>query len=305
MEHPNHVFLNNMKIRSREIEPSDFAGVATLLGKGLGYPPEYYLEIFHALERHDTPPGFPKYGYLLEANKGVVGGIIVIYSRITHTAIPHIRCHVSGWYVDPNYRLYAAMLAAKATGRKDVCYLNVSARPATRSIIEAQGFHKYSNGQFLSIPLFHLFDKNTDVELTPFGHEPPGEITADAFDLMSAHDRYGCLCLWYTIEKRSYPLIFRSKSFKGFIPGVQLIYCGDVNMLTRCMRNIGIYLAKRGLWLVSIDANGPIPGLKGKYFDGVEPRFYKGQQPAVGDLAFTLKAMLTYVRRPSLTKFEA
>ena len=41
-----------------------------------------------------------------------------------------------------------------------------------------------------------------------------------------------------------------------------------------------------------IDANGPIPGLAGKYFADKMPRFFRGpQRPRLGDLAYTEVAM--------------
>ena len=49
----------------------------------------------------------------------------------------------------------------------------------------------------------------------------------------------------------------------------------------------------RGRPLLIIDANGPMPGLVGKYFDQKMPRYFRGpQRPRLGDLAYTEIAML-------------
>ena len=49
----------------------------------------------------------------------------------------------------------------------------------------------------------------------------------------------------------------------------------------------------RGRPFVLIDANGPIPGLPGKYFGGKSPKYFKGPTPPrLGDLAYTEMAML-------------
>jgi hypothetical protein len=47
--------------------------------------------------------------------------------------------------------------------------------------------------------------------------------------------------------------------------------------------------------LVLLDANGPVPGLVGKYFDGSRPKYFKGPtQPRLGDLAYTQLAMFEF-----------
>jgi len=51
-------------------------------------------------------------------------------------------------------------------------------------------------------------------------------------------------------------------------------------------------LVRRARPFLLIDANGPIPGLVGKYFDDRMPRYFRGpQQPRLGDLAYTEIAM--------------
>ena len=55
---------------------------------------------------------------------------------------------------------------------------------------------------------------------------------------------------------------------------------------------IGRYLALRGRPFVIIDANGPIPGLIGKYFDDTMPKYFRGPaRPRLGDLAYTEAAL--------------
>ena len=55
---------------------------------------------------------------------------------------------------------------------------------------------------------------------------------------------------------------------------------------------IGLALARRGVFLMSLDANGPVPGLTGRFLADRMPKFAKGPiQPRLGDLAFTEIAM--------------
>jgi hypothetical protein len=43
---------------------------------------KFWLEAFVQLRRHATPPGLPKYGYLLESGGRLVGTIIMICSPV-------------------------------------------------------------------------------------------------------------------------------------------------------------------------------------------------------------------------------
>ena len=293
-----------MRVRLREITASDFDPVAAVLSEELGYPSKYFLNLLNVLRVRDVQPQFPKYGYLLDSDGSVVGAIILIYSA-RDPSWTKVRCHVTSWCARPEYRPYATLLAFKATNRRDVSYINISARPTTRPIIEAQGFTRYSNGIFLSFPLFHVFDKRDAITITPFGLNPPGQFSPEDFSLISAHNDYGCICFWCSVDGRSFPFVFRSKKFKGIFPGLQLIYCSDVDNISLFARNFGLYFLRMGKLALAIDSNGSISGLAGKYFDGVEPRYFKGPKPAIGDLSFTQKALLDYERQTLRIRLKA
>jgi hypothetical protein len=92
--------------------------------------------------------------------------------------------------------------------------------------------------------------------------------------------------------ERAYPFVFRPRMVKGIVACTQLVYCHDIESFVRFTRPLGRYLMLRGRPLVIIDANGPIPGLVGKYLDGRMPKYFKGpDQPRIGDLAYTEAAM--------------
>src|SRR5579883_459252 len=142
------------KIRIREITEEDHGPMAQYLAKSLGYPAWAYFKIFKILKDHDTPAGFPKFGYALEAEGKIAGGIILVFSSARGAdQAPAVRCHVTAWCVDPAYRSFATMFAQKALRHKDVTYLNLSARPNAVPIIEAQGFEPFASGRFFAVPL--------------------------------------------------------------------------------------------------------------------------------------------------------
>jgi hypothetical protein len=203
---------------------------------------------------------------------------------------------LSGWYVEPKYSFYSTLLEKAATKSGNVSYINTSARPNTHKIIQAQGFQKYSRGQFL-IPTLLNLSRGGGVEIQ--AHECSSPAFGDTLerDLMTTHAKYGCICLWGLGKGDPHPFVFRRKKLKGFVPAVQLIFCRGPEDVAAFIGPLSRHLLSRGVLFISVDANGPIPGLAGAYFEGLEPRFYKGVPLSIGDLAYTLNAISPIVRR--------
>jgi hypothetical protein len=290
--------MNN--IRFREIVDSDLDKVAAILCKGLGYPKGYFLRLLTRLKLHTTPKGFPKYGYALVCGNSIVGVILLIFSDIQKEGGgSEIRCHVTSWYVEPEYRTYAAFFSSSALKRRDVTYLNTSARPATLPIIKLQGFSKYSSGQFLTIPILHLSPASAEnrAEIVSTETITKGRYDSYERDLLLTHERFGNVCFWCSTSESSYPFIFQRRVFKGVLPGAQLVYCREIKDFIRFVQPVGRALAAHGIFFVRVDSNGPISGLVGKYFSGMEPRYFKGVKPRLGDLTYTQSVITQHVRK--------
>ena len=72
------------------------------------------------------------------------------------------------------------------------------------------------------------------------------------------------------------------------IPCFQLVYCRDISDYVHFAESLGSFLALRRRPFVIIDSNGPIPGLRGRYFENKAPKYFKGPNPPrLGDLAYT------------------
>jgi hypothetical protein len=276
-------------IRTREIATTDLPAASEFFSKHLGAPAGNYLHILNLLTEHDTPAGFPKYGYLLEVDGAIAGGIILIFSALQGTEGKPVRCQLTAWCVEPQYRSYSTLFIAKALKHKDVTYLNLSARPAAVPVVKAQGFARYSDGQFLAIPVLNLISaRRPEGKVMSAGCNPPAPYEDYERKLLQRHEKYGCICFWFVTPERAYPFVFQPRLFKRVIPGVQLIYCRDISDLARFAGPIGLHLALRGRLAVSIDSSGAVRGLAGKYFPGIAPRWFKGPSPRLGDLAYTL-----------------
>lgn len=281
------------KIRARQIADADIEAVVDLLTRGFAVRSRsYWQRAVMKLKLHPTPRGFPKFGYLLESDGAPVGVILLIYSAIPAAGGCRTRCNISSWYVEPAFRSYAPMLISQATKHRDVTYVNVSPATHTLGIIEAQGFSCYCRGQFVGIPALSLTRPDREVRVSGIDAPPVVRLDEAEQDLLSIHQAHGCLSLWCETATGAHPFAFMPRMVKGMVPCAQLIYCRNIQELVRFARPIGHYLAARGRLFVIINANGPIPGLVGKYFRHNEPKYFKGPvQPGLGDLAYTEAVM--------------
>jgi hypothetical protein len=274
----------------RQICEADIPQVIGLLARGF---PErsrhFWTRVMSCLTERPALPGLPRYGYLLESDR-IVGVILEIFSKLHADGSESVRCNVSSWYVEPGFRNYGALLAAKALSHPDVTYLNVTPAQNTLAMLKIQGYSQYSKGIFVSAPLVQLRSAEADVRDAVADRI----VHADRFDrdLLMDHSRYGCISLWCETAARAYPFVFRPCMVKRIIPSAKLVYCHDVDDFVRFAGPIGRFLAFRGRALVLIDSNGPIAGLIGRYLDAKTPKFFRGAiRPRLGDLAYTETAM--------------
>jgi hypothetical protein len=285
------------KVVSRQIVDEDLDVLANYLGEGLGYPTSYFAGVLARLKSHATPPGYPKYGYVLTEGGKIVGAMVQIFSSVPGPDGPTVRCHMASWLVDPEYRAFAALFFRKALTAPGVTFINTSARPVAIPSIRAQGFKNYSNGQFLSAPLLKVGGDSHKVRVVDASERPDVPFDPTHWQVLLDHLGYGCDAVWCLTPERAYPFIFHNRAFKGVLPGAQLIYSSSIDDFVRFARPLGRYLSRRGIFFVRMDANGPIAGLPGWYFDKMEPRYFKGAAPRLGDLAYTQAVLNKYLRR--------
>src|SRR3984957_9745852 len=245
------------EIRCRQIEQGDVAAVAELLIRGFpNRSRQFWHRALNQLTRREPPRDLPKYGYLLETNGAVVGAILLICAEMRSGGSVTPRCNLSSWYVDPAYRTYAPLLASQALRHKEVTYLNVSAAPHTWPIIEAQGFSRYSEGIFISLPALNRAPADGPVEVLDAKEQPTAVFDPFEQDVLREHAEHGCISLWCVTAERAYPFVFRPRFVKGVIPCAQLIYCRDIADFPRFAGPLGRRLARHARPIVIVDSNG-------------------------------------------------
>jgi hypothetical protein len=275
------------KVRCRQIEESDLDAVADLLTRGFPERPRnYWTNALTLLARRSAPQGCPRFGYMLDAEGAAAGVLLLIFSETDGLADAPIRCNVSSWYVDPAYRGFAAALVSAALKLKHVTYLNISPADHTWPILKAQGYSRYTDGQFAAVPL--LSKGRGRVRARAFTGAERDKALPE-YELMRAHVDAGCLGIVCDTKDGPLPFLFlRRRLSRAPFGFVQLVFCRDTAELVRCAGALGGHLLTRGVFCVICDAPAAIPGLVGRFFGEKAPRYFRGPNPPrLNDLSFT------------------
>lgn len=281
------------RVRCREIEEADRTEIADLLTRGF-HPQRsraFWLRAFDSLSAHRPPPGCPRYGYVLVSGGTIVGTLLAIFACLPGADGPVIRCNLSSWYVEPAFRSYSTLLVSRATKRRDVTYLNVTPAPHTYPILEAQGYRRYCEGRFASVPLLSRARAAGRAWTVTPDTKPGPDLSETEVGLLVEHERFGCLSVLCGVDGAREPFVFASRRKGGLLPFAILVYCRGLESFVRCARPLGIHLARRGVLSVVLDANGPVAGPAGVYLEP-NPKYAKGDvQPRLGDIAYSERAL--------------
>jgi hypothetical protein len=214
-----------VKPHFREILEGDLDAIGELLTRGFVHRSrEYWMRGLHHQGARSLPSGTPRYGYLLEHQGVPVGCLLLIYSSKIIDGESVICCNVSSWYVDPEFRNYAALFASMTQKRKEVTYFNVTPAVATWPILEAQGFVPYCRGLYFSVPALSRGGRGMTVEAVTqdtalvAGLTDAG-LTDAELAMLKRHAEYGCLSLVCRTAEEALPFIFFSlRKRRGIIP---------------------------------------------------------------------------------------
>ncbi len=208
------------KPRFREIQAGDLDAIGDLLTRGFQYRSrDYWMRGLRRQGTRPLPPGEPRYGYLIENNGAPVGCLLTIYSSKTIDGETATCCNVSSWYVDPEFRNYAALFASMTQKRKDVTYLNVTPAVATWPILEAQGFKAYCRGFYFSLPVLARGGRGMTIEAVTAATASVEGLPDEDLEMLKRHAEYGCLALVCRTAQATLPFIFFPlRKRRGIIP---------------------------------------------------------------------------------------
>jgi hypothetical protein len=163
-------------------------------------------------------------------------------------------------------------------------------------MLEALGYRRFCNGGFFALAALSGRSVSAKIRWVTSDVEAAGGLSPAEAELLRAHAGFGCIAVVCEWKERRYPFVFlRSRiRWKGIqVPYARLIYCRDFESYMQFAGPLGRFLLRRSMPLVLSDANGPVPGLKGRYV-GWGVKFARGPHPPhLGDLAYTEWAMFT------------
>ncbi|MCJ8151965.1 MULTISPECIES: hypothetical protein [Shinella] len=273
----------------RTIEKDDWCGVIDCLGRGFPEHPRRHWQ--DALERMAARPvvdDHPQHGYCLASEGQIVGVMLTLFFRQPALAAQPVRCNLSSWAVDEPFRSYAGKLIMTAMRRREVTFLSITPAPITLKVTEGLRFQRFADGQQAFLPALSTVKTSTRVVVARRSAEL--ELLPEAERrLLIDHADLGCDALICVQGAHAYPFVLKSRRIlRGLLPCSQVIYCRSVEALGQCAGAIGRHLLRKGRVLCVVDANTPIPGLVGRYFPDIGPKYYKGPNPPFpGDLAYT------------------
>ncbi|WP_245477409.1 MULTISPECIES: hypothetical protein [unclassified Mesorhizobium] len=277
-------------VHCRPIREADWEGVVDCLCRGF---PErdrsYWTQALIRLSQRPAVADFPKYGLALEKADRIVGVVLTLYTRYRRQEGDEIRCNLSSWSVDEEFRPYAIKLITTILKQRDVTYTNVSPAPATLKHNLALGFRLFSSGQFAFLPVFSSVQRSCRVlEARPDLAEM-GMLSDSERYILSEHAALGCLSLICICDGAAFPFVLMPRRIlRGLIPSYQVIYCRSLADLSRCAGAVGRFLLRSGILLCVVDAKEPIAGLFGWYRPNRGLKYFKGPRPpSLGDLTFT------------------
>ena len=279
----------------REITENDLDGVARLLAKGFGiHSLADWQHACRQLLARPWPSDCARFGWMLEAEGRVVGCLLTIFTTIQIDGRSELRCSPSSWFVDEKYRGHSMRIArqgfhASELNETELTYINSTPSPATYGMLKHLGFQPYCKGYYMAFTAATPSARKVQVrEFNGDAATSQGLLDGEA-QLLADHRSQGCISLVCDTGDEVLPFVFIARQL--YLPYGSLIYCRSVSDVVTHAGPIGRFLARRGIPLLAIDSDGPIPGLIGHFFDN-NPKFYKGpRSPRLGDLAYTELAM--------------
>jgi hypothetical protein len=264
--------------------------VVECLQRGFPHRPKnYWVGGLEKMSTRALIDNYPRYGYALEATGKIVGVILLIFTRLETPAGSCVRCNISSWCVDAEYRASSLLLHMMAVKRREVTYINISPAKHTQSTIEALGFRRLTNGQVFFMP--SLSTPHPNVRVCAFKSEAPESalLSEGERQVLIDHSALGCRALVCHEGDAAFPFVFQPRAvLRRLIPCPHLIYCRSMDEFLRLAGSIGRYLLFRTGPFCSVDAVRPMRGLAGRYFHNRNPKYFKGPvPPTVGDLSYT------------------
>jgi hypothetical protein len=268
----------------REITEDDLDAVLKVLVEGFPHRSDgYWRKGLANLASLQPVEGFPRYGYLVDADDAVQGLLLTITSN--HDA-HGARTNLSSWYVRDGYRQFATSLFQRALKLKNTTFLNPSPSDHVVPILKAFGFEPYTTGVVVLDVRRAMRGRSSRGGVQRLGIGAFADLSQRERQIAEDHLRMGCDVLRLETDVRAGLLIYRRKWIKRSLPCSQVILA-DPDLVTELVGPVMRAFARRGSVLALCDVNQtPEPTIGRVFRRGI--RYFKGADaPPVGDLSYS------------------
>jgi hypothetical protein len=268
----------------REITDDDLEAVRDLLVEGFSQRSVgYWTKGLANLSSLPPVEGFPRYGYLVEADEAGQGVLLTITSD---RGVEGVRTNLSSWYVRQGYRQFATGLLARALKLENTTFLNPSPSDHVVPILEAFGFEPYTTGMVAFDVRTAMRGRSSRGEVRRLGTSDLANLSDPDREISTDHLRMGCDVLRLEADDRAGLLIHRRKWIKHSLPCSQVILT-DPDLMTELAGPVMRALVSRGSLLVLCDVDQTPEPSGGRVFRrGI--RYFRGAAaPRVGDLSYS------------------
>ena len=224
----------------REITDDDFKAVHELLVEGFPLRSENYWTAGLANLR-SLPPveGFPRYGYLVDADDGPQGLLLTI----TNDRGGHgVYTHLSSWYVREGYRHFALLVLRHALELQNTTFINPSPADHVVRMLSAFGFEPYTAGMAMLDLRMAMQRRSSPGSVRRLGSGDLADLSDWEGEIAEDHLRMGCDVLRLETEARAGLLIHRRKWIKRSLPCSQVILA-DPDLYSRDPARFARYTA--------------------------------------------------------------
>ena len=272
----------------REITDDDLEAVRELLVEGFPLRSDsYWTKGLANLRSLPHVEGFPRYGYLVDANHAPQGLLLTITSdRGAHG----VRTHFSSWYVRERYRQFALLLIRHVLDLQNTTFINPSPADHVVRLINAFGFEPYTAGMVVLDLRMAMRLRSSRGSVQRLGIGDLADLSESEGQIAEDHLRMGCDVFRLETDVRAGLLIHRRKWIRRSLPCSQVILA-DPDLMLELAGPLMRALASRGSVLALCDVGETRDPVIGRVFQrGI--RYFKGAEaPPVGDLSYSELAL--------------
>lgn len=218
-------------------------------------------------------------GYLLHVKERSVG-VLLTFAR--HRARPaggsDTIVNLSSWYVEPSARIAAPLMLKKVMAGGHDMLTDLSPSHAVAQMLPPLGFSRWNEGVIaMAAPeaMAGLFKKAAVMAPDDI---PAGALSDADWQLLSDHDRLGCLCAGLYDGAGWHPLVFAPMQIKG-VRTAYLMFARSRRAVLAHRGAVAWHLMKRGMPVLCMDADAEERVGGCMFFAGKRPKYFRGNGP--------------------------